>query len=229
MADARKQLEDTISNRLLNPKQKKLVNGQYAPFFGMTCVMHLNPKDIESFAVPLFADMSKDTKVTNIIALLPPASYHVTLRGLENMFTSDVAPEHSLFILDRCKGVQKELYGMFQGQRIEMKLVRRMGGKVGGYDMLPSSDPLESLLRAGEQLTISSLLDSKELQRPQPWHMTFGYSLDPTNKAAQAAAYDAIEEHVKRHGGFSKVFEFTAPQICTYRSMEGFDALFPFS
>jgi hypothetical protein len=226
-APEKEELRNTLKARAENPQQKKLKGGVYLPFYGVTCVMALSSDEkYQSWAKQLYTALAADPVVTTGMALLPPESYHVTLRGLEAALEGQ-GPEQTSRLYDDYARVQKLLYEVCHGAPPITMKVKRSGP--GRFDM-ECGAMTEKLLRSMEGLVVQELLARDapdETKHQQAWHLTLSYAVDGGRKSDSfLAAQKKVDEIVRRLGAPGDLV-FDPPRICTYSSMQRFDPLFP--
>ena len=211
-------LKQVLVKRRDTPDQKKLVGDKYQPFYGITCVLHLRNDCFEAWGKLLYQRLAADPIITNVMALLPPESYHVTLRGLEPCIELFSSPEEMFLKL---KAAQDSLNRLTKDKPIIM--LPQISSRLGSFNLSSPSNSQESLLRSGEELLLG-LLPDEQSQRMQKWHLSLGYNIGKPPKSALKAAHTALTHHINVMG--LPQLHVITPEICVYESMEHFKPLF---
>ncbi|CUI15551.1 Hypothetical protein, putative [Bodo saltans] len=192
----------------------------YGPIYGVTVVSMLSPSSIDSFAVPLFHALSQNAELHGKVLLLPPDSYHMTLRGLEDLM-GDTS-------LERLKGLDEEYQQLFSSLPVEVPFVKPVltdydfGGAVVFLE--PASQAFGNFLTAVQQATAQHL---SAALHSQTYHVTAGYYLtqDP---AMRLHVQRIVFETARRIAADStnSELQLLTPRVCWYDSMKRFMPLF---
>jgi len=220
-------LKEIHQHLVAHPRQTKIHNGSYAPFFGVTCVMPLDPQWVTTWGEPLHASLEADPRVTQAFYLLPPSSYHVTLRGLEASMPTATLEDYAAaqFALD--EALDEALVSCCP---LLFSIAPRGSSSSGILEMVAAQSH-EGRLREAEGLLMRGLLQKslKEQSYIQSWHMTLGYRKDKGDSNSNRVGQMAIDEHIANLFGTDTMpsMPFGGPEICGYRSMCAFVPLFP--
>jgi hypothetical protein len=191
----------------------------YGPIYGITVVSMFSASTIRTFAMPLYEALLQDTELHGKVLLLPPDSYHMTLRGLEDVMGT--ATLQSLKCLD------DEYQALFASLPPEVPFVKPVltdcdfGGAV--VFLQPASLPFSAFLESAQHAT------AQELSVPlhaQTYHVTAGYYLT-TDPATRLDVQRRVFEAARRIAAESQsALELLTPRVCWYDSMKRFMPLF---
>jgi hypothetical protein len=195
----------------------------FAPSYGLTAVLPLSPHWVALFAVPLYDVLSMNKEIRDAILLLPPDSYHMTLRGL----TSALLPSVEI---DTLKSLDDGYVNLFKGTvpRVHVKSEHPYASGIALLVLEPH-DALNELLVSAQDATctIANLEPSE-----QEYHMSVGY-FTTHDRALQIRAQDIMLHEVKRilsanrdSDGSPPMLELLPPRVCWYDSMKRFPLMF---
>lgn len=196
----------------------------FAPSYGLTAVLPLTLHWVALFAVPLYDALSMNKEIHDAMLLLPPDSYHMTLRGL----TRDLLPSVEIQTL---KALDDAYLRIFEGSRAQIHVKPEHPYATGiALLVLEPHDALHNLLAAAQSATCT-VADLEPAE--QEYHLSIGYFITQ-DRAAQVRAQDIVlhtvkqilSAHRQRDGSFP-LLELLPPRVCWYDSMKRFPLMFP--
>lgn len=198
---------------------------EFAPSFGLTAVLPLTPHWIALFAVPLYDALSMKKELRDVLLLLPPDSYHVTLRGL----TSALLATANIETLQQLDTAYLDIFRESGPPRVHVKQEHPYASGIALLITEPD-DSLRGALDAAQDATCRvGDLEPAE----QEYHMSIGY-FTTHDREAQIRAQGTILHEAKRilslhhnNDGSSPFLELGPPRVCWYDSMKRFPLMFP--
>lgn len=218
---------------------------EFASSYGLTAILPLMPEWIAKFAVPLFDALSQLDNLRDTILLLPPDSYHMTLRGLtRTLHSTDIASlrkldafYQSVFLKDGRKGADDEPHSpatrtmLELGGRARVSVAFENPYASGIVLLLLKPEPiLEEQLAIAQEATCSVMGLEPALQE---YHMSIGYLLT-NNREKQVHAQEVVLHEARKilmrfreSDGALPLLELSPPRVCWYDSMKRFPLMFP--
>lgn len=196
---------------------------------GCTIIMQLHAKS-HGLANLIHETMTLNQIINQSVALLPPESYHVTLRGIGERFKYQNGSEYNQHIESKYKKIL-QLNQIFNESKIDQI---EFDFDIRTFDDAPycglslcfkNAGTCEKILRDYEKLVVNELaLPTKE----QTWHITLGYfyknQMSESEKAVLKAAVKEVLTNVVKHEDNSK-FYCSKPMICSFKDMTHFEPL----
>jgi len=199
---------------------KKLdANGTFTQFDGITIVMMLKTDLSE-----MFEEMNRIVPKTSH-ALLPVASYHVTLSGLTCRNQFDTCEEYNKYVeklYPKLKAFQEGILPVDCVNFIldDSLMENNKFPQITGY-MKVSDDKTEQYFNKVTKLGKELLGDVFSRSKP---HLSLAYRL-PNGKSMKAEEKKQLSEVLKRHLS-GKVLSFDMPQVCKFENMCHFEPIF---
>jgi hypothetical protein len=223
--------------------------GGFTRFEGSTVVMTITDE-----ALPLWKrfhhQLINDVTVRAAMYILPPTSYHITLRGISEVqtiggttkYNRDVVhPHFSTFVLLDQKfadavGKRKLEFGPPDGLFEQF-----LSPHCHQLQFQTAHQQDETVLRELEQLIVNEFAPGSGIEMspsPQRWHMTFGYwnsnpRLTDTQQQQAGILYHRAQIAIRTHyrkfiEGLTVderkiVLQFQRPRVCCYQSMIEFN------
>lgn len=214
-------LLEYIRDSNLSRKKKIVVSETYGPIFGpihgITSVLMLSPDAMRRFAEPLFKALSQHTYLYGKLLLLPPDSYHMTLRGLE-----ECLQQLSVEALEKVDAAYTSIFGDEIIDNAAAVVLEDRGFKAGVVFLNPteSSCGLPKRLENAQAATADILGISAHSQE---YHLSVGYFLTDDSEDHRAVQRIILEEaqRVLATSSLSHV-ALCPPRVCWYDSMKRF-------
>jgi hypothetical protein len=223
---AEERLRQIVEARRQDKVHKKLdfQTRKYLPSFGITSVAPLSLSARETFGAPLWALLQGNPDVEAAVALLPLASLHVTIRGLEDVMdrpdAATVLRELDEAFVKTCS--QSSVLAARPGSQDPLLWkVRELSGWKTALVLLVDVEPQFTLDMLNHHLR-------DKLQLPpfhQEYHMTIGYWLS-RDEQLQRNAVQGVNKALASVHNQANVYTLQTPRVCAYESMEAFPPLF---
>ena len=232
VGDETRALFDRVRQQSLLPLKKieSAVGGgfQYAKIYGVTSVMALSSLSLATFARELYAELASDQRLAQVMLLLPPDSYHITLRGLEGPLRKGSASVEDFARIDDATRQLFEFAAAHPDQaRFAFHDDILSFGSAAVLGVEPATVEFLNALKASQAL-VDQLGETTQNQ----YHLSIGYFLKRRDVAAAEVAwaekrvFDAAQRILKLSQSGSMSVTVDAPKICFYESMEKFVPLF---
>ena len=202
-------------------------HGTYLPFPGMTIVMMLKRKR-GGEEEKLFQELCSHEAITSHVALLPIASYHVTLRGICTRMDFGSKDEYMRALKEKEEDLRKldELFKTNCKNELQEPLRFEFDRESTIKDprmftiVFKSAQNNEAIVRKWEHEAKVRLGLNEVLQH---WHMTLGYIYKPKemvqcNEHVQAAFLRVVDFFDAQKDQF--IFE--TPRVCWFHDMTEF-------
>lgn len=209
---------------------------QYVQWEGCTIIMKLHPQS-HCLANMIYLRLKENQIVGEYVTLLPPESYHVTLRGIRERYRCQNAEEYNQYIVSKYKKMCQ-----LNNQFIESKIdIIEFDFDLGSFDKSPycglslhfkDAGTDEKTLREFESLVINELnLRTEE----QSWHITLGYFYKNDGKfskkekamlkaAVKDALFSAMKDYVNPCTNTCR-FYCSKPVVCSFKDMTHFEPI----
>ncbi len=198
-------------------------SGAYVRWEGCTIVMAAAESCISALG-NLYNSLNQDPLIVAHIALLPPSSYHVTLRGIKERANCNNGKEYNQYIdryFKKLISLDKSFAAMFHGREICMKVDEMSLECSFGFESLRFMDAgdAEADLRALEMECQQSLFLSS---RPQRWHLSLGYAFKRPKSEVKEQIQARFREHVAAFMNECPFLTFDRPKVCWFHDMTAF-------
>lgn len=197
--------------------------GNYVLWEGCTIIMPVDTKS-RGFMETIY-DKLKDTQIIrDYVSLLPPLSYHVTLRPIRERCKCQNGKEYNEYIVAKYKKMY-ELDRIFQDSKIDLiefdfdiKTMDKCS--YAGLSLrFEDAKTNEKTLRDLEDIATEYLdLPLKK----QSWHLSLGYFHTLPGKKERKMIKTAVKEVLNVNGG-KYTLGFTKPMVCYFKDMTHFE------
>lgn len=209
----------------------------YSPIHGLTAVFALCAAQIEQIAAPLYEALRRIPEVKESLLLLPPASYHVTLRGLEAAMKTTTADEllklqksyETIFLLPSAdetvpdSPATKHVKSLVAERTVEIVFDDPHFGEAAVFLVKPIGLLAEQLQMAQEATCAVLGLPAAV----QQYHISVGYFITADyekQRAAQATVLCELKKAMISAG--MRTLNLDPCHVCWYESMEAFVPFF---
>ena len=211
---------------------------QYISWEGCTIIMPLskNPNNVD-LAEKIYKRLKTDPVIDEFVALLPPESYHITLRGIRERCKYQDGKEYNEYIVSKYKKMC-EMDKIFAESEIDSI---QFDFDIKSIDSAPycglslyfeNAGPNEKMLRNFEDIAADHLdLSIKE----QGWHISLGYFYKNDGKlskkekkliksSVKSALIDAMKDNMNPDNGMC-TFSCSRPTVCYFKDLTQFEKL----
>jgi hypothetical protein len=218
---------------------------QYVSWEGCTIIMPLvnfsKGSKEHRLVNDIYNRLKNDPVIDCYVALLPPESYHVTLKGICERYKYQNGKEYNSHIESMYIKIC-EIEQMFAESSID---IIHFNFDIKTIDDAPycglslefgnagmDEQNVEQILRNFEQIVMNDLNLSV---KKQSWHLTLGYFYKNNGKlndeekvlikcAVKIALIDAMKEHLNPNNNMC-TFSFSRPPVCCFKDLTQFNKL----
>lgn len=207
--------------------------GEYVRWEGCTIVMALHPQHAVA-ADHYFSRLQSDPMVTDHIALLPSASYHVTLRGIQNRTKYENGEQYNAYIDDHMLSLEEldqHFSDEFSDPNVLISMVADFDasseGSRGGQTIYFSHAKEHQQKLRDLEIYCCEKIPNISKSKQQQWHLTLGYMYKkPKNKGTSQALVSCLRGYMSEFlSECDGTLSFERPRVCWYNDMTCFHPL----